>query len=677
MSQPDEKVYVSEGKGKNFTYATASCQGWRREQEDAEECLPYFDDDASLFVLCDGHGGAEVAKYTVKNLPGFIKNHPKYKEGAISEALKQAFIDFDALLRTDKVMAELHKLAFEDNDNNNKGSPKQSLSNDSEEGNEQSLSKSDNPPAPPALVESSAGQSSSAAGTSSSSNNGSSTIVEDVDIGTLRREARVSLTELLGEYTSVINSESHSGRSHLFSKAFPSPVIRKKEDHEDASNNGGACTSTSSDLQDKQPQPSSSKSEDGEPPQGPSTSTDAQFDRKDLMKQVLDRYFQGVEDSSDDSEYEEDSNDEDDDGDDEGDDDAGYVANKKLRRKKHKRPLGERIDSSTDDDDDDDDDYGVDDQDDDEGEDDEDDDDDDDDGDDDDSEQDADQEEDDDDDDEDVEDEDEDEEGGEIDEENWKTMQDMITPGARAHKPGLDSGCTVVVALIKNSKLYVASAGDSRCIVIKRNGECVPMSFDHKPEDVLERRRIQYAGGRVMDGRVNGGLNLSRAFGDFTYKQSTLNAKNQMITPLPDVRHVTLDPNKIEYIFLACDGIWNSMNNLRVAEFIRKTAQSSDNNLVEICIQLFRNCIAPKTDGDGTGCDNMTCILARFNEPKEEDEEDAADDTASSDLKNLEVKEQPIEATTEPTSSSSQKRSFSEESSTNDVSNVKRRCLRL
>ena len=45
------------------------------------------------------------------------------------------------------------------------------------------------------------------------------------------------------------------------------------------------------------------------------------------------------------------------------------------------------------------------------------------------------------------------------------------------------------------------------------------MSFDHKPEDTLERDRIENAGGKVTpDGRVNGGLNLSRAIGDHAYK---------------------------------------------------------------------------------------------------------------------------------------------------------------
>ena len=40
------------------------------------------------------------------------------------------------------------------------------------------------------------------------------------------------------------------------------------------------------------------------------------------------------------------------------------------------------------------------------------------------------------------------------------------------------------------------------------------MSFDHKPEDEPEMKRIKNAGGKVTpDGRVNGGLNLSRAIG--------------------------------------------------------------------------------------------------------------------------------------------------------------------
>lgn len=48
----------------------------------------------------------------------------------------------------------------------------------------------------------------------------------------------------------------------------------------------------------------------------------------------------------------------------------------------------------------------------------------------------------------------------------------------------LDSiGCTSNVVYINKdqSKIYVANAGDSRCVMGK-NGKAVEMSIDHKPE---------------------------------------------------------------------------------------------------------------------------------------------------------------------------------------------------
>lgn len=83
-------------------------------------------------------------------------------------------------------------------------------------------------------------------------------------------------------------------------------------------------------------------------------------------------------------------------------------------------------------------------------------------------------------------------------------------------QPGSDSGCTAVLAILKGRQLVVANAGDSRCVLC-REGKAVDLSFDHKPEDYPEQKRIESAGGKVtVDGRVNGGLNLSRAIGLFT-----------------------------------------------------------------------------------------------------------------------------------------------------------------
>lgn len=74
------------------------------------------------------------------------------------------------------------------------------------------------------------------------------------------------------------------------------------------------------------------------------------------------------------------------------------------------------------------------------------------------------------------------------------------------------------MVLITPSKIYTANAGDSRAVLC-RKGNAVPLSYDHKPENDSERKRIQGAGGDIINGRVNGGLNLSRSFGDFNYKR--------------------------------------------------------------------------------------------------------------------------------------------------------------
>lgn len=67
--------------------------------------------------------------------------------------------------------------------------------------------------------------------------------------------------------------------------------------------------------------------------------------------------------------------------------------------------------------------------------------------------------------------------------------------------------------MLHGNQLTVGNVGDSRCVLC-RNGIALEMSMDHKPEDEHELNRIHKAGGKVTcEGRVNGGLNLSRALG--------------------------------------------------------------------------------------------------------------------------------------------------------------------
>lgn len=67
-------------------------------------------------------------------------------------------------------------------------------------------------------------------------------------------------------------------------------------------------------------------------------------------------------------------------------------------------------------------------------------------------------------------------------------------------------------------KYYVANSGDSRCVLSTKSNDVVALSDDHKPDNADEKKRIEEAGGFVSDGRINGNLNLSRALGDFEFK---------------------------------------------------------------------------------------------------------------------------------------------------------------
>jgi protein phosphatase 1G len=168
------------------------------------------------------------------------------------------------------------------------------------------------------------------------------------------------------------------------------------------------------------------------------------------------------------------------------------------------------------------------------------------------------------------------------------------------------AGCTACVALIVKSELYVANAGDSRCIILS-GGTANALSEDHKPDLEHERERIQKAGGYIIDGRINGNLNLSRAMGDLEYKKnSELKPGEQLISVVPDVRRKTLNPDD-ELIVLGCDGIWECLTNQQIAEFLKDKLSEGKTNAKAV-EELLDNILAPDTS-TGIGCDNMTCIL--------------------------------------------------------------------
>lgn len=118
----------------------------------------------------------------------------------------------------------------------------------------------------------------------------------------------------------------------------------------------------------------------------------------------------------------------------------------------------------------------------------------------------------------------------------------------------LTAGATAVVVAVTKDKIICANAGDSRASLC-RGEEFIALSYDHKPENPVEKARIEKTGVPIVQGRVNG-LNLTRSIGDFSHKTVPgLPFNQQPITCMPDIIEVARNGQE-ELLLVGCDGIW-------------------------------------------------------------------------------------------------------------------------
>lgn len=166
------------------------------------------------------------------------------------------------------------------------------------------------------------------------------------------------------------------------------------------------------------------------------------------------------------------------------------------------------------------------------------------------------------------------------------------------------SGSTAVCSIVSPKHIFFANCGDSRAVLC-RNGKCAFATTDHKPVNPLEKERIQNAGGSVMIQRVNGSLAVSRALGDFEYKNVEGKGPcEQLVSPEPEIfvedRHID-----DQFMVLACDGIWDVMSNDDICDFIDHKMKLVS-SLEEICNQVVDTCLNKGSR------DNMSIVLIAF-----------------------------------------------------------------
>lgn len=90
--------------------------------------------------------------------------------------------------------------------------------------------------------------------------------------------------------------------------------------------------------------------------------------------------------------------------------------------------------------------------------------------------------------------------------------------------------------------ITVVNVGDCRALLLRTSDKSmVPLSEDHTPSNPRERKRIECAGGNVVDHGVGPkgirvhDLNVSRTLGDFHHKDCTKSAEKHIITALPEI----------------------------------------------------------------------------------------------------------------------------------------------
>lgn len=135
------------------------------------------------------------------------------------------------------------------------------------------------------------------------------------------------------------------------------------------------------------------------------------------------------------------------------------------------------------------------------------------------------------------------------------------------------SGTTGTCVWVIEDEVFVAWAGDSRCVMGGAEG-AVELTSDHKAAREDEKNRVRKAGGRVTRWRKGcgpervwlpsewvPGLAMTRSIGDTVLSKYGVVAK-------PEVTVTRVVGG--EFLVVASDGVWEFMESDEVAEFVKK-----------------------------------------------------------------------------------------------------------
>ena len=170
----------------------------------------------------------------------------------------------------------------------------------------------------------------------------------------------------------------------------------------------------------------------------------------------------------------------------------------------------------------------------------------------------------------------------------YKEVDQMLT--------GQTSGTTAVTIFLDGHELLTANAGDSRCLLVRRN-DWLQLSTDHRLSNPAEKDRIMRTKAQIREPYVmvgGSGLMPTRSLGDPDFALAG-------VIPTPSTRRKVLNQDDL-LLILACDGLFDVMTNQEVADLARSArvpervvqglkqeamdARMTSDNLTVICLDL-------------------------------------------------------------------------------------------
>ncbi|EED93372.1 hypothetical protein THAPSDRAFT_262201, partial [Thalassiosira pseudonana CCMP1335] len=137
--------------------------------------------------------------------------------------------------------------------------------------------------------------------------------------------------------------------------------------------------------------------------------------------------------------------------------------------------------------------------------------------------------------------------------------------------------------------IHAANAGDARIVLSSgvarstpnnnnnSNNKAMRLTHDHKSTDPTEISRIESSGGIMIRGRVLGVLAVSRSLGDHGLKEFVIGRPFLSSTVVRSASPFTDG----EFLIVACDGLWDVMEDQEAVDMVRKYVEQTAQILID------------------------------------------------------------------------------------------------